>query len=84
MEIVPPVRSWCEPFFSDIRHWNEMPRGGHFAAFEQPELFVEDVRAFFRELRSGGGGDSALTACRVVDDRRNQSLDTHGFRPPPE
>ena len=51
MEIVPPVRSWCEPFFSDIRHWNEMPRGGHFAAFEQPELFVEDVRAFFRELR---------------------------------
>ena len=51
MEIVPPVRSWCKPFFSDIRHWNEMPRGGHFAAFEQPELFVEDVRAFFRELR---------------------------------
>ena len=50
-EIVPPVRSWCEPFFDDIRHWNEMPRGGHFAAFEQPELFVEDVRAFFHELR---------------------------------
>ena len=50
-EIVPPVRSWCEPFFDDIRHWNEMPRGGHFAAFEQPELFVDDVRSFFRELR---------------------------------
>ena len=50
-EIVPPVRSWCEPFFDDIRHWSEMPRGGHFAAFEQPELFVDDVRAFFRELR---------------------------------
>ena len=50
-EIVPPVRSWSEPFFDDIRHWNEMPRGGHFAAFEQPELFVDDVRAFFRGLR---------------------------------
>jgi pimeloyl-ACP methyl ester carboxylesterase len=29
-----------------------MPRGGHFAAFEQPELLVEEVRAFFRDLRS--------------------------------
>ncbi len=50
-EIVPPVRSWSEPFFEDLRHWTEQPRGGHFAAFEQPELFVDDVRAFFRELR---------------------------------
>ena len=49
-EIVPPVRSWSEPFFSDIRRWTEMPRGGHFAAFEQPELFVDDVRAFYRDL----------------------------------
>jgi hypothetical protein len=31
--------------------WTEMPRGGHFAAMEQPELLVEDVRAFFRDLR---------------------------------
>jgi len=29
-----------------------MPRGGHFAAFEQPDLLVEDVRAFFRTVRS--------------------------------
>lgn len=50
-EIVPPVRSWCEPYFSDLRHWTVMPRGGHFAAFEQPELFVDDVRAFFGPLR---------------------------------
>ncbi len=50
-EVVPPVRSWCEPFFDDIRHWTEMPRGGHFAAFEQPELFVDDVRSFFAKLR---------------------------------
>jgi len=50
-EIVPAVRAWCEPYFSDLRHWTEMPRGGHFAAFEQPDLFVEDLRAFFRPLR---------------------------------
>jgi pimeloyl-ACP methyl ester carboxylesterase len=37
--------------FTNIRHWNEMPKGGHFAAFEQPDLFVGDVRAFFRTLR---------------------------------
>jgi hypothetical protein len=31
-----------------------MPKGGHFAAFEQPELFVNDVREFFRMVRAGG------------------------------
>ncbi|MCY3950034.1 MAG: epoxide hydrolase [Acidimicrobiaceae bacterium] len=50
-EIIPPVRAWSEPIYSDIRHWTEMPAGGHFAAFEQPELFVDDVRAFFSLLR---------------------------------
>lgn len=50
-EIVAPVRSWMEPRFTDIRHWSEQPKGGHFAAFEQPELFVDDVRAWFRTLR---------------------------------
>ena len=34
-----------------MTHWSEMPCGGHFAAMEQPELFVEDVRAFARSLR---------------------------------
>jgi pimeloyl-ACP methyl ester carboxylesterase len=50
-EIVTPVRRWMEASFSNIRHWNEMPKGGHFAAFEQPELFVREVRDFFRSLR---------------------------------
>ena len=36
---------------SDIRHFVEMPKGGHFAAFEQPELFIDDIRNFFRLLR---------------------------------
>jgi len=50
-EIVTPVRRWMEDTYTDIRHWREMPKGGHFAAFEQPALFVEDVRAYFRTLR---------------------------------
>jgi epoxide hydrolase len=50
-EIVPPVRKWMEGSYTDIRHWSEMPKGGHFAAFEQPDLFVNDVRAYFRMLR---------------------------------
>jgi epoxide hydrolase len=50
-EIVPPVRRWMESTYTNIRHWSEMPKGGHFAAFEQPALFVDDVRTFFRTLR---------------------------------
>jgi epoxide hydrolase len=50
-EIVTPVRRWMEPLYTDIRHWSEMPKGGHFAAFEQPDLFVAEVRKFFRTLR---------------------------------
>ena len=43
-------RSWAENRLN-ITHWTEMPRGGHFAAMEQPELLVADVREFFRPLR---------------------------------
>lgn len=50
-EIVPPVRRWVEDGFTDIRYWNEQPRGGHFAAFEVPELYVDDLRACFRQFR---------------------------------
>jgi pimeloyl-ACP methyl ester carboxylesterase len=37
--------------FTDLRHYHQLERGGHFAAFEQPEAFVRDVRAFFRHVR---------------------------------
>jgi len=50
-EIVPPVRRWMGDAYPNIQHWSEMPKGGHFAAFEQPELFVPEVRSFFRTLR---------------------------------
>ena len=50
-EIIPPVRAWVEGSFTDIRHWTEQPKGGHFAAFEVPDLFVDDIRTFARPFR---------------------------------
>jgi epoxide hydrolase len=50
-ELQRPSRRWAEKRFLDIRYWNEPARGGHFAAFEQPELFVDEVRSFFRLVR---------------------------------
>ena len=49
-EISHPPRSLVERGYN-VQQWTEMPRGGHFAAMEEPELLVEDVRAFFRGLR---------------------------------
>lgn len=45
-----PPRSYVERLYN-IARWTEMPRGGHFAALEEPELFIDDVRAFARTLR---------------------------------
>ncbi len=50
-EIVPPVRKWVESSFTDIRHWAEYDKGGHFAAFEVPETFVGEVCDAFRPFR---------------------------------
>jgi len=47
-----PPREWAERGLR-VRRWTEMPRGGHFAAWEEPELLADDIRAFFRPLRSG-------------------------------
>ena len=50
-EILRISRRWAASRFTNILYWNELDRGGHFAAFEQPELFVEGVRSFFRMVR---------------------------------
>jgi pimeloyl-ACP methyl ester carboxylesterase len=50
-EIIRVSRRWAEKRFTDIRYWNELDKGGHFAAFEQPASFVDEVRAFFRLVR---------------------------------
>lgn len=49
-EIRPTSRLWAEQMYNIVR-WTVLPKGGHFAAFEQPGLFVDDVRAFFRDYR---------------------------------
>jgi len=45
-----PPRRWAERFFN-VQRWTELPRGGHFAAFEEPELLARELREFFRPLR---------------------------------
>jgi epoxide hydrolase len=50
-EIMAPSRRWAERRYTDIRHWNELDAGGHFAAFECPDVFVDEVRRFFRTVR---------------------------------
>ena len=50
-EIFRSSRRWAEKHFGSLLHWNELSKGGHFAAFEQPEVFVDEVRACFRSLR---------------------------------
>jgi pimeloyl-ACP methyl ester carboxylesterase len=50
-EIPRPSRRWAARRYTDIRFWSEPPQGGHFAALEQPDRFVSDVRSFFRLVR---------------------------------
>ena len=45
-----PSRRWAQRRFTDIRYWNQPARGGHFAALEQPEVFVNELRSFFEGL----------------------------------
>jgi pimeloyl-ACP methyl ester carboxylesterase len=52
-EIFRASRRWAQQLFTDLRYWNELDRGGHFAAFEQPELFTSEVRAAFAAFRAG-------------------------------
>lgn len=50
-EILRPSRRWAERRYRNLVYWNALERGGHFAAFEQPELFVSELRACFRKMR---------------------------------
>jgi pimeloyl-ACP methyl ester carboxylesterase len=50
-EIYRAPRTWGEQAFGNIIHWNEVGEGGHFAAWEQPEIFTSEIRAAFRSLR---------------------------------
>ena len=50
-ELFRPARKWAERVYENLIHWNELDKGGHFAAFEQPELFVKEVRNCFAKIR---------------------------------
>ena len=50
VEISRPPREWGERSYN-VQRWTPMPRGGHFAALEEPQLLAEDIREFFRPLR---------------------------------
>jgi pimeloyl-ACP methyl ester carboxylesterase len=50
-ELFRPARHWAERIYQNLIHWNELEKGGHFAAFEQPELFVNEVRSCFANFR---------------------------------
>jgi pimeloyl-ACP methyl ester carboxylesterase len=50
-DISHPPRDWAERFFN-VKRWHEMPRGGHFAAMEEPELLAEELRTWFRTFRT--------------------------------
>ncbi len=52
-EIYRPSRRWAERRYTNIVHWDELDHGGHFAAFEQPDIFVDQVRTFFRLVPFG-------------------------------
>jgi pimeloyl-ACP methyl ester carboxylesterase len=50
-EVVPAPRSWVEIVYPTLEYFNEVDRGGHFAAWEEPELFSQELRAAFKSLR---------------------------------
>jgi pimeloyl-ACP methyl ester carboxylesterase len=51
-ELYPAPRSWAERAFPNLVHYNKLPKGGHFAAWEQPKYLSEEIRAGFRSLRT--------------------------------
>src|SRR5262245_59320005 len=50
-ELYQAPRSWAEKAYPKLIHYNKLPKGGHFAAWEQPEFFVSEMRASFKSLR---------------------------------
>lgn len=51
-ELFPGSRRWCEERFTKLVHYNQLDKGGHFAAFEQPDLFINELRTSFAHVRA--------------------------------
>jgi pimeloyl-ACP methyl ester carboxylesterase len=58
-ELYPAPESWAKQAYPKLIHFNKLPKGGHFAAWEQPKLISEEIRAGFRSLRSGVAASAA-------------------------
>jgi pimeloyl-ACP methyl ester carboxylesterase len=52
-ELYQASRSWAERAYPKLIHYNKLDKGGHFAAWEQPELLIKELRVAFKSLRSG-------------------------------
>jgi pimeloyl-ACP methyl ester carboxylesterase len=50
-EIYCAPKAWAEKSYKKLIYWNEVDKGGHFAAWEEPQLFTEELRKAFRSLR---------------------------------
>jgi hypothetical protein len=50
-ELYPAPRTWTERAYPKLIYYNKLPAGGHFAAWEQPQLFTQEMRAAFKSLR---------------------------------
>ena len=50
-EIFRSSERWIKKRFSNLQYYNELGKGGHFAAFEQPEVYINELRTFFRRFR---------------------------------
>jgi len=61
-ELYPAPRSWAEQAYPKLIHYNRLPKGGHFAAWEQPKLLSEEVRTGFRSLRSSIANSEVILA----------------------
>ena len=65
-----PQRSWVENSYPNVTHFNEVDRGGHFAAWEEPELFAAEMRAAFSSLRWVTAPGSLPCACERPEGAR--------------
>ena len=55
-EIYAAPKSWAERAYPNLIHYNKLDKGGHFAAWEQPQLFSSEMRVAFRSLRPSQNG----------------------------
>jgi hypothetical protein len=69
LKLISVPRSWADKVYPNIIHWNELDKGGHFAAFEQPALFARELRDCFRGIRDASSAPRGERALRPLATR---------------